>query len=79
MNSLDNLKENDLDKIVHIRNEAHTVVEAINRQLTHYAMHIGQIIFLSKHFCGQNWKTLSIAKGKSAQFNEQMFKKNKNT
>ena len=55
----------DLDKKVTIRGHEHTVLEAINRQLTHYAEHIGQIIFLAKHFRGAEWKSLSIPKGQS--------------
>jgi hypothetical protein len=55
----------DLDKKITIRGHEHTVLEAINRQLTHYAEHIGQIIFLAKHFRGAEWKSLSIPKGQS--------------
>ena len=55
----------DLDKKITIRGHEHTVLEAINRQLTHYAEHIGQIILLAKHFRGTDWKTLSIPKGQS--------------
>ena len=50
----------DLSKTVQIRGEAHSVIEAINRQLTHYAAHIGQIVLLAKHFAGSDWETLSI-------------------
>lgn len=60
--ALDDLSENDLDKIVLIRNEAHTVNQAILRQLGHYSYHTGQIVFLAKHFCGKNWSQLSIPK-----------------
>ena len=56
----------DLDKTVTIAGHPHTVLEAINRQLTHYAEHIGQIILLAKHFRGVEWQTLSIPKGQSA-------------
>ena len=55
----------DLDKKITIRGREHTVMEAINRQLTHYAEHIGQIIFLAKHFRGADWKSLSIPRGQS--------------
>jgi hypothetical protein len=58
----------DLDRIVRIRNEPHTVVRAINRQLTHYAYHAGQIVFLAKHFAGPAWKSLSIPKGESEKY-----------
>lgn len=59
----------DLSKVVIIRNEEHTVVEAINRQLTHYASHIGQIIFIAKMVLNNEWKTLSIPKNASRAFN----------
>ena len=62
------LQERDLLETVRIRGEAHTVVEAIQRQLTHYAYHIGQIVFLAKHFAGARWRSLSIPKGKSSEF-----------
>jgi enamine deaminase RidA (YjgF/YER057c/UK114 family) len=54
------LTEADLLKTVHIRGEPHTVVEAISRQVSHYAMHVGQIVFLSRHFAGAEWRTLSV-------------------
>jgi hypothetical protein len=60
----------DFGKTVTIRGEPHTIVEAINRQLSHYAQHIGQIIFLAKHFRVDAWHTLSLPKNKSAEFNE---------
>jgi hypothetical protein len=60
----------DFGKKVTIRGEPHTIVEAINRQLSHYAQHIGQIIFLAKHFRVEDWHTLSVPKNKSAEFNE---------
>ena len=58
-----------------IRGEPHTIVEAINRQLTHYSYHIGQIVFLTKHFKSSDWKTLSVPKNKSAQFNQYLADK----
>jgi hypothetical protein len=60
--ALEPLSENDLARTVTIRGEPHSVMQAINRQITHYALHIGQIILLAKHFAGSEWKTLSIAK-----------------
>lgn len=60
--------EDDLLAEVAIRGERHTVLEAIQRQLTHYAYHVGQIVFLAKHFAGNRWKSLSIPKGKSREF-----------
>ena len=62
------LKPDDLTKTVTVRGEAHTVIEAINRQATHYAAHIGQILLLAKHFAGANWQSLSIPRGKSKEF-----------
>jgi hypothetical protein len=56
----------DLEKIITIRGQEHTVLQAISRQMTHYAEHVGQIILLAKHFRGAEWKSLSIPKGQSA-------------
>lgn len=58
-----------LDATVTIRGEPHTVIQAIGRQLTHYAYHVGQIVFLARHFAGTSWKTLSIPRGGSEAFN----------
>jgi len=66
---LNGLSPADLSKIVIIRNEEHTVVEAINRQLTHYASHIGQIIFIAKMVLDNQWRTLTIPKNASREFN----------
>ena len=60
LNAVSTLTVADLSKTVQIRGEAHSVIEAINRQLTHYAAHIGQIVLLAKHFAGSDWQTLSI-------------------
>lgn len=65
----------DFQKFVTIRGEPHTVVEAINRQLTHYAYHIGQIVLLAKHFRSEAWQTLSVPKNKSAEFNQFLAEK----
>ena len=62
----------DLERTVTIRSEPHTVVKAINRQLTHYAYHVGQIVLLAKHFKSADWKSLSIARGQSETFNQAM-------
>lgn len=62
------LRPGDLEKTITIRGEAHTVLEAINRQMSHYAAHIGQIVLLAKHFAGARWQTLSIPRGKSREF-----------
>jgi len=63
--ALDGLTASDLLRTVSIRGEAHTVVEAIERQLTHYACHLGQIVLLAKHLAGERWQTLSIPRGQS--------------
>jgi hypothetical protein len=60
LESIASLKEDDLMRSVTIRGEHHTVVEAINRQVSHYAMHVGQIVFLAKHLAGDKWRSLSI-------------------
>ena len=67
----------DFSRTVTIRGEPHTVVEALNRQLTHYAYHIGQIVLLAKHFRGADWKTLSVPKNRSAEFNKFLAEKQK--
>jgi hypothetical protein len=72
-NTLDSLKEEDLEKIVYIRNVGHTVEEAINRQLAHYPYHVGQIVFIGKMLCGKNWKSLSIPRGASKKYNDEKF------
>jgi hypothetical protein len=76
--AIESLGPDDLNKTVYIRNEPHSVIQAINRQLSHYAYHVGQIVFLAKHFKTINWRSLSIPKGKSDQFNDLMRKKKPN-
>src|SRR5579884_414472 len=66
--ALEPLSEGDLKRTVTIRGEPHSVMQAINRQLAHYASHIGQIVFLAKHLQHSNWKSLSIPRGKSAEY-----------
>jgi hypothetical protein len=58
-----------LQRTVTIRQEPHTVMQALNRALAHYAQHIGQIVFLAKHLRSSQWQTLSIPRGKSEQYN----------
>ena len=67
--SLESLKVEDLEKTVKIRGEEFTVVRAILRSLSHTTYHVGQIVFLAKHLRVENWKTLSIPKNKSTEFN----------
>ncbi len=76
MNTLKSLKEEDLEKIIYIRNQGHTVLEAINRQLAHYPYHIGQIVFIGK-MSVEDWNSLSIPLGNSEQFNASKFSKQK--
>ena len=66
--AISSLTPADLDKRVRVRGEAHSVIEAINRQTTHYAAHVGQIVLLAKHYAGSGWQTLSIPRGKSKEF-----------
>jgi uncharacterized damage-inducible protein DinB len=68
-NALQPLTDADLDRTVAIRGEAHSVMQAINRQIAHYSYHCGQIVLLAKHFQHAQWKSLSVPKGKSAEFN----------
>jgi len=68
--ALEGLTPDDFSRTVTIRGEPHTIVEAINRQLTHYAYHVGQITFLAKHFRASEWKTLSVPRGRSDAFNQ---------
>ena len=76
-NSLEPLTSSDLDKIIYIRNEGHTVLEAINRQLAHYPYHVGQLVFLAKLLAADKWKSLSIPKNKSQEYNQEKFSKEK--
>jgi Protein of unknown function (DUF1572) len=62
------LRPEQLEASVRVRGEPHTVLEAINRQLTHYAAHVGQIVYLAKHWAGSEWHSLSIPRGKSKEF-----------
>ncbi|HYG14508.1 MAG TPA: DUF1572 domain-containing protein [Bacteroidia bacterium] len=71
--TLDSLSPADLERTIHIRGEAHTVTEAINRQLAHYPYHIGQIVYIAKMIKDAEWQTLSIARNKSAEFNAEKF------
>lgn len=76
-NTLNSLKPEDLDKIIYIRNEGHTVLEAINRQLAHYPYHVGQMVFYAKILKKSEWTSLSIPKNKSNDYNSDKFSKEK--
>ena len=67
--ALDPLADADLAKTVKIRAEAHSVMQAINRQIGHYSYHVGQIVYLARYFAGEKWQTVSVPKKKSAEFN----------
>ncbi|MCI9844966.1 DUF1572 family protein [Flavobacterium pectinovorum] len=75
--ALNNLKPEQLSDIIYIRNEGHTVIEAINRQLAHYPYHIGQIVFYAKQLKNSSWDSLSIPKNKSGNYNAEKFAKEK--
>ncbi|HEX7844416.1 MAG TPA: DUF1572 family protein [Chitinophagaceae bacterium] len=70
LSALESLQEDDLLKMIHIRQEALTVVDAINRQLAHYPYHIGQIVYVGRMLKNDSWKNLSIPKGHSSQYNQ---------
>ena len=70
--ALESLTDEDLGRTITIRTEPHSVMQAINRQVGHYAHHVGQIVFLAKHFAGANWQTLSVPKKKSDDFNRRV-------
>lgn len=67
----------DMEQLVYIRNQGHTVTEAVNRQLAHYAYHIGQLVLLGKMLKGKDWQSLSIPKGASKAYNEEKFAQEK--
>ena len=72
-NALEGLSEQDLQRTVTIRGEAHSVIQAINRQVAHYAYHCGQIVLLAKHFRHAEWKSLSVPRRQSAEFNRRVI------
>ena len=77
--TLNSLQPEDLERSVTIRGEPHSVLQAVNRQVAHYAYHVGQIVFLAKHWKGAEWKTLSVPKGQSEQVNSAITQKYKKT
>jgi len=72
LNALTSITGSDWNKTIYIRNEAHSVVDAINRQLAHVPYHVGQIVFIGKMIAGEKWRSLSIPKGQSESFNQKM-------
>ena len=75
--ALNSLKAEDLNATVFIRNEGHSVADAINRQLCHYSYHVGQIVYVGKMMADKNWKSLSIPRNKSKDYNEKKFAEEK--
>jgi hypothetical protein len=75
--AIDSLTPADLERIIYIRNEGQTVMEALQRQLAHYPHHIGQILFIGKILKGNDWKSLSIPKGGSQGYNQDKFNQDK--
>ncbi|TDE42723.1 DUF1572 domain-containing protein [Flavobacterium rhamnosiphilum] len=76
-NALNGLQPEQLSQIIYIRNEGHTVVEAINRQLAHYPYHVGQIVFYAKQLKNSDWESLSIPRNKSKSYNADKFAQEK--
>ena len=71
--ALNSVNESNFDSEIFIRNQSHSIVEAVNRQMMHYAYHIGQIVFLGRMLKSQDWQSLSIPKGGSKAFNQEKF------
>ncbi|MCF2443691.1 DUF1572 domain-containing protein [Dyadobacter sp. CY345] len=76
-NALDSSNEENFDTVVYIRNQGHTITEAINRQLSHYPYHVGQIVFIGKMLKDYHWESLSIPRGESGKYNAEKFAKPK--
>lgn len=70
--AIEPLTDADLSRTITIRGEAHSVMQAINRQLAHYPQHVGQIVLLAKHWAGPQWQSLSVPRNKSAEFNRKV-------
>jgi hypothetical protein len=75
--AINSLKPEQLATIIYIRNEGHSVIEALNRQLAHYPYHVGQIIFYAKQIKNNDWESLSIPKNKSKSYNDNKFAQDK--
>ena len=71
--ALEPLSDSALHRSVPIRGEPHSVMQAINRQIAHYSYHVGQIVFLAKHLNASGWKSLSVPRNKSAEFNRRVL------
>ena len=75
--ALHSINTDNFDTEIYIRNQSHSIIEAINRQLAHYAYHIGQMAYIGKMIKAENWKSLTIPKGQSSNFNKEKFSKGK--
>lgn len=73
LKAIGSLTPDDLEKTIYIRAEAHSVLDAINRQMTHVPYHVGQMVYIGKMILGENWQSLSIPKGQSEAFNQEKF------
>jgi hypothetical protein len=72
LGTMESLSDSDLGRTITIRGEAHSVMQAINRQVAHYSYHCGQIVFFAKHLCRDRWQTLSVPRGASTEFNRRV-------
>jgi hypothetical protein len=77
--ALESITDDDLEKIIYIRNEGHSILEAINRQIAHYAYHVGQIVYIAKMYKNDGWNSLSIPRNKSKDYNDKKFNEEKGT
>lgn len=75
--ALDSITDDDLGNVIYIRNEGHTILEAVNRQISHYSYHVGQIVYVSKLRSRDTWKSLSIPRNQSASYNAGKFSQEK--
>ncbi|MCM4155967.1 DUF1572 family protein [Gramella sp. AN32] len=75
--ALNSIEEQNFDTEIFIRNQSHSIIEAVNRQFAHYSYHIGQIVYIGRMIKGNEWKSLSIPKGKSSHFNNEKFSRGK--
>ncbi len=75
--ALNSVNEEDFDKKIYIRNQEHSILEAINRQFAHYSYHVGQIVYVGRMIKGSEWRSLTIPKGKSTEFTKEKFSKGK--
>ena len=75
--ALDSINEDNFDTTIYIRNQGHSILEAVNRQMMHYAYHVGQIVYLGRMMKGEDWQSLSIPKGNSKAYNAEKFSQEK--